>query len=187
MRKIVQYLVIHCADTIAGREVSKSDIEKWHKGPSDNPDGSVTYLGVKYPNRDSLPGEMIGGVSIKRLKGRGWRKPGYRDLFHLNGGVEVITPYNDDEYIDQWEITNGVAGINQEAAHICYAGGKGGDTRTTFQKQSMKEYVLKFVRKFPHVKVGGHYQFDKRKACPSFDVPQWLRSIGVEEKNIYRP
>jgi hypothetical protein len=50
---------------------------------------------------------------------------------------------------------------------------------------TMKKYVLDFVYRFPHVKVAGHNQF-AAKACPCFDVPVWLRQIGIQENNIYR-
>ncbi|MDR2626930.1 MAG: hypothetical protein LBC40_02735, partial [Dysgonamonadaceae bacterium] len=88
------------------------------------------------------------------------------------------------------EITNGVQGINHCSKHIVYAGGtdkKGNpkDTRTEAQKATMTNIVRDFVGKHPQVQVAGHYHF-ANKACPSFDVPQWLRSIGIEERNIYQ-
>jgi hypothetical protein len=49
----------------------------------------------------------------------------------------------------------------------------------------MSEFVKDFVDKHPQVQVAGHYHFAD-KACPSFDVPVWLESIGIKEKNIYR-
>jgi N-acetylmuramoyl-L-alanine amidase len=58
------------------------------------------------------------------------------------------------------------------------------DTRTRQQLATMKEFVLRFVREHPKVLVAGHNQF-ANKACPSFDTVKWLRSIGVEERNIF--
>lgn len=156
----IKYLVIHSTDTPEGREVTGGDIRRWHTSPK--------------------PG------------GNGWKQVGYTDMFHLDGQVERLVDNNEDIYVDGWEITNGASGINSVSRHVVYVGGTlknninvKKDTRTPAQLQSMKNYVLDFVERFPHVKVGGHYQFNKNKKCPVFDVPAWLRMIGVPEKNIY--
>lgn len=123
-------------------------------------------------------------------RGRGWSKVGYSKLILLSGMVHSFVQENDDEFVDQFEITNGAAGINSESMHICYVGGvdknlNPKDTRTDLQKLSLKEIVLLTIKKQPDIKVAGHYHFAK-KACPSFNVEKWLESIGVPEKNIYR-
>ena len=153
MSKPIQFLVIHCTDTPAGRKVTGEDIRDWHLLPAP--------------------------------RGRGWKQVGYRGLFHLDGTYEKLIDYNIDGIIDPWEITNGVRGINGVAAHICYVGGKNGDTRTPAQRDSLKRYVLDFIRQQPNILVAGHNQFDKGKACPSFNVPVWLKFIGAPLKNIY--
>jgi hypothetical protein len=147
----LQYLIIHCTDTPAGREISSAVIRQWH------------------------------------LVERGWKQVGYSDMIHINGGIESLVDNNNDDTVDPWEITNGVAGKNAVSRHIVYVGGKGGDTRTIAQKGAMMAFVREFVKKHPGVKVAGHYQFAANKTCPSFDVPQWLRSIGIPELNIYQP
>lgn len=155
MAKKLKYLVIHCTDTPEGREVSAADIKRWHT---------------------SAP-----------PAGRGWKQVGYTDLFHLDGTVERLVTNNEDANVDPWEITNGVAGYNGISRHIVYVGGvdvsnvkKEKDTRTTAQREAMKHYVLDFHRKHPQVKIVGHNQL-AAKACPSFDVPQWLESIGIKQ------
>ena len=158
MAKILKYLVIHCTATPEGREVTAADIRRWHTSPAP--------------------------------AGRGWKQVGYTDMVHLNGKVERLVTNNEDANVDSWEVTNGVAGINSVSRHIVYVGGLAKDaktpkdTRTQAQQDTLKKYVLDFVRRFPNVEVAGHNQF-ANKACPSFDVPAWLRSIGVLEKNIY--
>jgi hypothetical protein len=122
--------------------------------------------------------------------GRGWKQVGYTDMILLSGQVCRLTDNNEDSKVDPWEITNGVAGINDASRHVVYVGGLNSngvpaDTRTGAQKDALKKYVLDFVKKFPEVKVAGHHQF-AAKACPSFDVPKWCASIGVPTKNIYR-
>lgn len=150
------YLVIHCTATPAGREVTSKEIRKWHTSPP--------------------PG------------GRGWKQVGYADMIHLNGQIENLVPYDEDDEVEANEVTNGAFGVNQKARHINYVGGtlngKSADTRNLEQKTAMKEYCENIVRVHPNIKIGGHGQFNKT-SCPGFDVPAWLRSIGIPEKNIY--
>ena len=124
--------------------------------------------------------------------GRGWSRPGYSDIIELSGEVVNIYPYNDDDLIHEWEQTNGVLSttlLNRNARHICYIGGMTADmrqpkdTRTDGQKISMYDYVWEQIKRNPKVIVAGHNQV-QNKACPSFDVPEYLRSIGVNEMNI---
>lgn len=190
MASKLELLIIHVSDTPAGRNVSSTDIRQWHLGPKQEADG-VIYLGNKYPTLSALPPEKIGGVSITRLKGRGWRQVGYADMIHLNGSIENLVPYNNDDIVDAWEITNGVAGINKIARHIVLVGGRTADnkstedTRTEMQHAVLEGYVKKTIEIIPTIRVAGHNQFDAHKACPCFSVPQWALSIGLTKKNIY--
>lgn len=109
---------------------------------------------------------------------------GYTDMVHLDGRVERLVKNNDDAYVDAWEITNGVAGFNSRSRHIVYVGGlsvdglKPQDTRTAQQKQSLAKFVLAFHKRFPLVRIVGHNDL-AAKGCPSFDVHDWLHSIGI--------
>lgn len=158
MARKLKYLVIHCTATPEGMHVYPDDIERWHTTPPP--------------------------------VGRGWKQVGYRDMILLKDGLLVnLVPYNNDDVVDAWEITNGVAGINNVSAHVVYVGGcdselKPKDTRTPEQTETLRQYVLAFLKNHPDAKVAGHNQF-AAKACPSFDVPKWLESIGVPSKNIY--
>jgi hypothetical protein len=52
-------------------------------------------------------------------------------MFHLDGSITRLVDNNEDGVIDPWEVTNGVAGINNVSRHIVYVGGRNGtDTRT---------------------------------------------------------
>lgn len=151
----LKYLVIHCTATREGREVSAAEIRRWHTSP--------TSAG-----------------------GRGWKQVGYSDLIHLDGKVERLVGNNEDANVDPWEITNGAKGYNSVSRHIVYAGGcaKDGktpkDTRTPAQHKALVEYVKDFHRRFPGVRIIGHNEV-AAKACPSFDVQKWLKSIGITQ------
>jgi len=154
MSKLLQYLVIHCTATPEGREISSDDIRRMHCSPPP--------------------------------VGRGWHQVGYTDMIHLNGTIERLVKNNDDAYVDAWEITNGVENMNSVCRHIVYVGGVARDGRTAkdtltiAQLASLTDFVKKFHAKFPDVKIVGHNQF-ANKACPSFDVPKWLTSIGITD------
>lgn len=126
----------------------------------------------------------------KSKGGRGWSQVGYSELIHLDGTIEELVPYNDDDIVDSWEVTNGALGMNFKSRHIVYVGGcdknmKPKDTRTQAQKDALEMYVKAHTTLHPNWKIAGHNHF-ARKACPSFDVEKWLESIYVQEKNIYR-
>lgn len=146
-------LVIHCTATPEGREVTSAEIRHWHCDPASK-------------------------------GGRGWKKVGYSDMIHLNGGVENLIPYNEDNNVDPWEISNGAAGYNSTSRHVVYVGGvdkegKPKDTRTDEQKATLIKYVKDFHRRHPNAEIVGHHQLDPGKACPSFDVPSWVKSIRL--------
>jgi N-acetylmuramoyl-L-alanine amidase len=158
MSKTLQLLVIHCTATQEGVDVSADTIRKWHTSP--------------------------------KPKGRGWKQVGYSEMIHLDGTIEQLVPYDDNQKVDAWEITNGATGVNSIARHIVYVGGidkkgKAKDTRTEAQKKAMEMYVKAHTTLQPQWKIAGHYHF-AAKACPSFNVETWCKSIGINDKNIYK-
>ena len=140
---------------------------------------------------DTPEGRPISSADIRQwhIVENGWSKVGYADMIHLDGVLENLTPFNQDDTVDNFEITNGARGYNGVARHVVYVGGRRGgkpfDTRTNEQWDSLEAYVRYTVLRHPNILIGGHNQFSS-KDCPSFDVPYWLKSICIEEKNIYR-
>lgn len=155
----LEYLIIHCTATPEGREVTADEIKEWH--------------------------------TAEPPKGNGWSKVGYTDIIHLDGSITNLTTFDQDDDVEGWELTNGVRGINSISRHVVYSGGKSKDmksdkdTRTYEQSEALATYVKYMVLRHPDIKVAGHNQFSE-KACPSFDVPSWLESICIPEKNICR-
>jgi len=171
----LEYLIIHCTATPAGRNIKKDDIIRWHLSP-------------------------------KSEGGRGWTRLGYSDMIYLDGSLVNLTPYNQDSKVDPWEMTWGAKGINAKSRHMVYVGGLDvdpelmnaeddneelefnekyvpEDTRTEQQIDTMEVYVRYMIKRHPNIKVAGHNQF-ATKACPSFNVPDWLQSIGIDARNI---
>lgn len=73
-------------------------------------------------------------------------------------------------------------GANTGNIGICYVGGvdkklSPKDTRTAAQKVTLKRLVQEYQAKYPGIVVRGHRDWPKvNKACPSFDVPAWLKA-----------
>lgn len=137
-------------------------------------------------------GREVSSADIRRWHtspppaGKGWRHVGYTDLIHLDGTIERLAPNNEDNRVDNWEITNGAAGYNSVSRHIVYVGGcdsamRPKDTRTAAQCEALKRYVLEFHSRFPQIRIVGHHDLNPAKACPSFDVRAWLHKIGIRQ------
>lgn len=157
-KKKIKFLIIHCSATIEGKHYSPETIQGWH--------------------RDEPP------------QGRGWSRVGYSDLILLDGTRHKFVEHNNDEFIDNEEITFGAKGVNSISRHLCYIGGvdediKPKDTRTDRQTCTMISIIDEVLNYAPDILVAGHNQFSS-KACPSFSVPAFCRSNGIEEKNIYQ-
>ncbi|OOQ57137.1 N-acetylmuramoyl-L-alanine amidase [Mucilaginibacter pedocola] len=107
----------------------------------------------------------------------GWTNPGYHFEINTDGFIEELFPIE--------KIANGVAGHNANSIHISYKGGvdnKGRpfDNRTDAQKAAQIHLIYKLKVKFPHAKICGHRDFPGvTKACPSFDVNDWLKTIKL--------
>lgn len=127
----------------------------------------------------------------------GWKTPGYHHLIEPNGTVHDLVPID--------KPSNGVAGYNSNSIHISYIGGVSTkethplnapgtpvDNRTPEQKAAMKVLVRKYRQMFPKAIIQGHRDFspDKNrngiiepnewiKACPSFSVKEWLKTVGL--------
>lgn len=128
--------------------------------------------------------------SIKAYwKSIGWKNPGYCEIFNPDGSIDILT--------DVYSITNGVRGFNKECVHICYKGGvddkgKIKDTRTDIVKEKMLRELYYLMGLFPDAKILGHRNlaskdinnngiidyWERVKACPSFDVYEWLDSVN---------
>lgn len=156
----LKYLVIHCTSTPEGKGVTVNDIKNWHMGEPPS--------------------------------GKGWSKVGYSDMIHVDGSLSNLTPYNQDGRVDGWGLSYNAEEINTVSRHIVYVGGvskdraNAEDTRNDAQKETLSIYIKYMIKRHPDILISGHNQFSD-KSCPSFNVAEWLRSIGIEEKNIFTP
>jgi len=77
-----------------------------------------------------------------------------------------------------------VGGANSGNIGVCYIGGvdkamNAKDTRTTAQKASLLTLIRTYKARYPGIIIRGHRDWPGvKKACPSFDVSEWLAETG---------
>ncbi len=156
MKKELQYLVIHCTATPAGREVTSADIRAWHTAPTSA--GGRGWKQVGYTDLFHLDG------TVERLVDN--NEDGWVDNWEITNGA---TGYN---------------GVSRHIVYAggCDRNMRPQDTRTTAQRAALAEYVREFHRRHPKVRIVGHRDLPNvHKACPSFDVAAWLKEIGIKQ------
>ena len=106
-----------------------------------------------------------------------WKSPGYHYIFDANGATTELLPID--------KVSNGVRGKNPETINLSYIGGidedsNPKDTRTAKQVLSMLSVLVRLKEQFPDAIIQGHRDFDGvNKACPSFDVNEWLKHVKL--------
>lgn len=113
-------------------------------------------------------------------KARGFNEIGYHYVIYIDGSLRLGRALD--------KMGAHTLNLNANSIGLCYVGGTDNrqlpkDTRNTLQLRTMAEFVHDTIKTYPDIIVSGHNQH-ANKACPSFDVPTWLRSIGVSERNI---
>ena len=75
-------------------------------------------------------------------------------------------------------------GANTGNIGVCYVGGMDKamkapkDTRTAAQSAELAKIVREYRAKYPGIVVRGHNEWPGvKKACPSFDVSEWLKTL----------
>ena len=120
----------------------------------------------------------IGAKEIRdwHVKGNGWADIGYHYVIRRDGRIEDGRP------VDQ--IGAHVQGQNTGSIGICLVGGidDAGKPQSNFtedQWHSLELAVRAFKMVHPNATIHGHNEYDKGKACPSFDVQKWLKQENL--------
>lgn len=119
----------------------------------------------------------IGALEIDQWhRSRGWLAIGYHFVIRRDGTVETGRP-------PRVEGAH-VRGHNSDSIGICLIGGRGANKKPednfTFEQKTALKTVLEVLRCFyPEAQIVGHYQLDDGKACPSFDIPEYLIKRGL--------
>lgn len=149
----INLIVVHCSATREGQPHTAADIDRWHRG-------------------------------------RGWGSIGYHWVIRLDGTLEMGRPED--------LVGAHAYGHNGRSIGVVYIGGVAADgvtpkdTRTAAQKAALKRLLPALKERYPNARICGHRDLspdrnhDGRitpnewmKACPSFDVAQYLTEIGL--------
>ena len=110
---------------------------------------------------------------------RGFLKIGYHFVIKRDGTKEVGR--------ELMEAGAHVKGYNHKSIGLCLIGGVSesdvnipDNNFTTEQWVTLKNLILDLKEQFPDAKVSGHNEVSS-KACPSFDVQEWLVSSGINK------
>lgn len=150
-RNKIENIIIHCSDSEWG---SVNEIRKWHiqRGWKD-----IGYHFV------ILNGNIDSDAVV--------------DFPPLDGSIEVGRPLNEDSFLDDTEVGAHALGYNHKSVGICLIGK---DRFTTKQMSSLEKllgYMLKIWKLQPSV-VLGHYEVDKNKTCPNFNVSKLRQRLS---------
>lgn len=109
---------------------------------------------------------------------RGWNRPGYNYYITQDGEIHELAPIDDNCLVDFDEVVYGVRGYNSTTFNISLEGGVINKNRrliiednfTLEQKLSLAYLVEKIKTNCPGIKVVGHRDLDKGKACPVLNI-----------------
>lgn len=115
----------------------------------------------------------IGAKEIKQWHlQRGFQDIGYHEVIRRDGKI--------DHGREPDEVGAHVKGHNSESVGLCLVGGVDKKNRpennfTPEQFKTLKRLLRFYMAKYPKAMIIGHRDLDSGKACPSFDVQDWLR------------
>ena len=136
--------------------------------PRDRTDKIVIHCAATKPTMD------IGLREIRQWhRERGFLDVGYHFIVRRNGAVEIGREVG--------VIGAHVEGHNATSVGVCLVGGidaagKPQDNFTPEQWAALDALVWKLTEQYPGAAIVGHRMLDPKKACPSFDVPTWLKA-----------
>ena len=125
-----------------------------------------------------------------------WSRPGYHVVIEKSGRVKRLLPNSvRSNGVRAFKRKNDISIRNTNSVNICWIGGiKRGnmkntilptDNRTDAQREKLEAVIKWYVNAYPDIKILGHNQV-ANKACPCFSAPDWCKSVGIPDKNIYR-
>lgn len=125
-------------------------------------------------------GVDIGAAEIDKWhRAKGWAMIGYHLVIRRDGTVEAGRAL---------ELTGAhVEGWNSKSVGVCLVGGVEADDMnrarnnfTAAQWIALERVARQLRGRWPAAKICGHRDFPGvRKACPSFDVAEWLGRVGL--------
>lgn len=157
MSSEVKYIVIHCSATRPSQNIRAAAIDAWHKA-------------------------------------RGWLMIGYHFVISRDGRLETGRPLNMNHVLEPAEKGAHVQGFNGVSVGVCLVGGVSEqdvnipeNNFTASQWISLRGLITQLMNQFPGAQVVGHRVLNPGKACPSFDVQEWLDTEGIKQPSADKP
>lgn len=146
----IDTIIIHCTATPAGREVSRWELDSWHKAEGFEP--------------------YIDAAGVKTYAG-------YHLLVHLDGSYERLRPDSHrGQHCREDNMNNRAVAICYVGG--CDINNRPCDTRTEAQKRTLLTLVRTMRGRYPDARIIGHRDVrGVRKACPSFDAKREYKDI----------
>lgn len=133
-------------------------------------DAIIIHCSYTYSSMD------VDAAEIRRwhMEDNGWQDIGYHYVIKRDGTVETGRPVE--------RAGAHVKGHNARSIGVCLVGGKGrlpdpGTNFTPAQWDSLRNLVVELKDRFPNAVIRGHYDYDKHKTCPTFDVKAWAEGL----------
>lgn len=149
------HLIIHCAATKPSMDIGAVEIDKWHRA-------------------------------------LGWFGCGYHYIIRRDGTLESEALGQRCRPLEKAGAHVGDCGPawNGKSLGICMAGGVAEDGKTPEdnftdeQRETLRDLLMRFRAEDPSLTIMGHRDLIAAtkappKACPSFDVVKWLKSVGL--------
>jgi N-acetylmuramoyl-L-alanine amidase len=108
---------------------------------------------------------------------QGWTDIGYHYVVGLRGEMWL------GRDVDIQGAHCAAGGHNRKSIGVCYIGGVARDgktpkdTRTPEQKATLLKLLMDLRKLYPCMRIYGHHDFERGKACPSFDAKNEYRTI----------
>lgn len=108
---------------------------------------------------------------------QGWTDIGYHYVIGLRGELWM------GRDVDIQGSHCAAGGHNRKSIGVCYIGGVARDgktpkdTRTPEQKATLLKLLTDLRKLYPGMRIYGHHDFERGKACPSFDAKNEYRTI----------
>ena len=108
---------------------------------------------------------------------QGWTDIGYHYVVGLRGELWL------GRDVDIQGAHCAAGGHNRGSIGVCYIGGVAcdgktpKDTRTPEQKATLLKLLMDLRKLYPGMRIYGHHDFERGKACPSFDAKNEYRNI----------
>lgn len=119
----------------------------------------------------ATPGDVSAATIDEWHKARGWRSIGYHFVIRFSGMLERGRPIG--------QTGAHARGYNHDSIGICLAGGLNPGDFQDAQFTTLETVVRLLREMYPHIVFLGHRDLPNvHKACPNFEVKEWLQNIG---------